>query len=126
MTRSRTFLTLKFALVEVVGSFVYFPVWWYTGGTLRTLKFCGGFWVGLSRMLGYTIWIKNLFTPMFGQYDIVSRLISFFLRLVTIIAYTVVLLLAAVLMLALLVVWLVLPAFVLYELWIQLSGTLKP
>lgn len=39
-----------------------------------------------ARNLGLTIWIKNLFVPMYGTADMTGKLISFFLRVVIITA----------------------------------------
>lgn len=64
---------------------VSFPVWWYTKGIAYTTqklvysarRQAANFAVGL--------WVKNLFVPMYGQYDWQGRIISFFVRLVQII-----------------------------------------
>lgn len=64
---------------------VAFPVWWYTKGIAYTVqrlvysarRQAANFAVGL--------WVKNLFVPMYGQYDWQGRIISFAVRLVQII-----------------------------------------
>lgn len=62
-----------------------FPVWWYTHGLLRMVKWVRESIRGYARLLALEIWIKNLFVPMFGQYDWQSRLISIFMRSVQIV-----------------------------------------
>jgi len=118
-------MAFKFVAVDLVGSVLYYPVWWYTGGMVRFAKFCGGTVAGAARSLGWSVWIKNLFVPMFGQRDIASRLISFFMRLVTIIAYSVALMILTVIMSVVFLVWLALPPFVIFEFGNQLLGLLS-
>lgn len=118
-------MAVKFVAVDLVGSVLYFPVWWYTGGMVRAVRFCGGVVAGAARTLGFSVWLKNLFVPMFGQRDIASRLISFFMRLVTIAFYSVLLLLLAVVMFAVFLLWLVAPLFVIFEFGNQLLGLLS-
>jgi len=118
-------MALKFVAVDLVGSVLYYPVWWYAGGMIRFAKFCGGTVVQAAHTLGFTVWIKNLFVPMFGQRDIASRLISFFMRLVTIIAYSVALLLLTGVMSVVFLLWLALPPFVIFEFGNQLLGLLS-
>jgi hypothetical protein len=115
----------KFVAVDLVGSVLYFPVWWYSGGAVRAARFCGGVVAGVARGLGCSVWIKNLFVPMFGQRDIASRIISFFMRLVTIIFYSVLLLILSVVMLAVFLLWLIAPLFVVFEFGNQLIGLLS-
>ncbi len=62
-----------------------FPLWWYTHGLLRMARWWRESVRGYARLLALEIWIKNLFVPMFGQYDWQSRLISIFMRLVQIV-----------------------------------------
>ncbi|MEA3249884.1 MAG: hypothetical protein U9Q03_06070 [Patescibacteria group bacterium] len=118
-------MATKFVAVDLVGSVLYYPIWWYTGGTLRAARFCGGTVAGVAIALGWSVWVKNLFVPMFGQRDIASRLISFFMRLVTIVFYSVLLLLLIVVMFAVFLLWLLLPPFVIYEFGNQLLGLLS-
>ena len=69
-------------VTDFMGSLVWFPIWWYSAGVR---------WVGLAscRALRYrwasdafNIWLKNFFVPMYGAYDIWSRLISLLMRTV--------------------------------------------
>ncbi|MFA5946084.1 MAG: hypothetical protein WC802_04225 [Patescibacteria group bacterium] len=63
----------------------YFPLWWYSAGLLERFKGTGELIQGSARSLQLTLWIRNIFTPMYGQYDWQSRLISIFMRCVQII-----------------------------------------
>jgi hypothetical protein len=75
----------KFVLSETVGSVLRFPMWWYSDGLLRLAK-----WVVRKlnyrwRAYSFVIWIRNLFVPMYGQYDWSGRLVSFIMRVVVLI-----------------------------------------
>lgn len=60
------------------------------------------------------LWLANLFVPMFGQYDFQGWLVSFFMRLVQIIARAFALALWLGVCLAFFFVWLALPVLVFY------------
>jgi hypothetical protein len=122
MAQSHAALALKYVAVDVVGSILFFPVWWYTKGALRTARYCVRTVTGTARSFGIGIWLKNLFTPMFGQRDIQGRLISFFMRLVMIVAYSIALAVLSVVMAAAMFLWLAFPLFVAFEFGVQLLG----
>lgn len=75
------FLTISSFFLEFFKEIIFFPVWWYGSGLLRVGRWCISFWAQTARNLGVGIWIKNLFVPMYGETEIASRIISFFLRL---------------------------------------------
>lgn len=82
-------LVILKAIVEEV---VYMPVWWYTVGAGRATK---RFFARLkdgNDYLGWSIWLVNIFTPMYGQSDLAGRLISVTMRLVQVIARSILLL----------------------------------
>jgi hypothetical protein len=55
--------------------------WWYTGGLQSALRrFRRRLDLG-NDYTGWSIWLTNLVTPMYGQTDISGRLISFVVRL---------------------------------------------
>ncbi|KPJ85173.1 hypothetical protein AMJ57_04095 [Parcubacteria bacterium SG8_24] len=124
MAQSRTALAIRYLAVDLVGAVLYFPVWWYTAGAFRAGRYCIGRVRDKARSFGILIWFKNLFTPMFGQYDIASRIISFFMRLAAIIFFSVTLLLLSLLMMLLFILWLALPLAVAYAFFGQLIGLL--
>lgn len=96
--------------VDFLGSILWFPLWWYTSG-LKKLAL--RFWAGLQYRIssyGLRIWIKNLFVPMYGQYDLQGKVVSFFMRFVVLIGRSIALAVEAVLYAIGLVVWAVAPA----------------
>jgi hypothetical protein len=77
-------LAFQRVMFEVILDFIYFPIWWYTFGMVRAVKWCWSVLEDGNDLLAPGIWIVNLFVPMFGQYDWQGRIISFFMRLVQI------------------------------------------
>lgn len=124
MTPPNAVLAVKYLAVDIVGSFLYFPVWWFTAGAWRMAKICARTVRSQATSFGVAVWLKNLFTPMYGLRDIQGRIISFFMRLFIIIWYSVILLLMSVLMTAVFLAWLALPVLAISQLWVQLTGVL--
>lgn len=125
MIRSNLLLAVKYLAVDSVGSLLYFPVWWFTRGAGRVAAYGFRTIRNAGHSFGVRIWFKNLFRPMFGQYDIAGRIISFFMRLIIIVYYTIVLLLLMALVSALFLGWLALPLIIGYEFFTQVVGILK-
>lgn len=109
MSASATRDATKFVAIDILADFIFFPVWWYTAGFVRALLMAGSWFRDTLRMFGLGIWIKNIFVPMFAQYDIWGRVISFIVRLANIIGRALALLIVALIILALLLVYLALP-----------------
>lgn len=107
------FLVFQRLLVESVLDIIYFPIWWYTKGALHALRWCFNLLKQGNENLAPGLWFANLFVPMFGQFDIQGRIVSFFMRLVQIFARTVALLVWLGLCFVLFVCWLALPVLVL-------------
>lgn len=107
-------------ILKIVWDFVYFPLWWYSEGLLKTIKGVWSFWREQEASLGFSVWLKNIFVPMYGQHDLAGRTISFFIRLVQIIFRGLSLLLFIALGLLFLIVYLVLPPAVLLAIALQI------
>lgn len=114
------FQTLRAVVGATVAEFLYTPIWWYTWGLWKQLKAVMGSFTARQEALAVDVWLKNLFVPMYGQYDIAGRLISFFMRLVQSIGRIMVLIIWAALLLLWLMAWLLIPAGVAYLIWMQL------
>ena len=120
MTQNVVFTSIKYVVVELIGDLLYWPVWWYTKGFLKVANY---FWqsiVSQEKRLGLNIWITNIFKPMFAQYDWQGRIISFFIRLIQIIFRAVAMLVWLGIILVLFLVWLLLPIFLVYQIWSNL------
>jgi hypothetical protein len=107
-------------IISLIFEIVYFPVWWYSVGLGRAIKNIWHFWRDQEKVLGFLVWAKNIFVPMYGQYDWAGRLISFMVRLVQIIFRGFVLFIWLILCLFALLAWLALPILLLIALAFQI------
>jgi hypothetical protein len=94
---------------QILGQVLYFPIWWYSTGFLRQVMGIWNFWRQRERTLGLSVWIKNIFVPMYGQRDIASRIISFIIRLVQIVFRAAILFFWFLMGILFLIIWLFLP-----------------
>jgi len=65
-------------LVDLVRDIIYFPVWWYSRGLKQLLLKLKDFLTNKEKSLVFFVWVKNIFRPMYSQYDWAGVLISFF------------------------------------------------
>lgn len=107
-------------IVRVVWDFLYFPIWWYSTGLIKTLRGVWFFYRRQEASLGFYVWLKNMFVPMYGQYDIAGRLISFLIRLVQVIYRGLLMLINIVLGLLLISFYVTLPFLILLGILKQL------
>jgi hypothetical protein len=103
---------------------LYFPIWWYSRGFISVLKKATRSVIGQYEFAGVGVWLKNLFIPMFGQYDWEGRLISFFVRLVQIFFRSIFLLIWVVFIVCLVILWLAAPLYVVYQIYRQIAALL--
>ncbi len=109
-------------ILQIAGEILYFPVWWYSVGFIRTVKSVFRFWRAREESLGFSVWLKNIFVPMYGQRDMASRIISFVMRFIQIIFRGIVLLIWLGIILAILIIWLVFPILLFLGLVFQLAN----
>ncbi len=109
-------LVLQRIFLEFLFDLAYFPLWWYTGGVARAVKFCYGWWQAGNRRLSPGLWLKNLLVPMFGQSDWQGRLVSIFIRLANVIIRSFGLLVWSIVVLAIFLLWLAFPVFIVWRL----------
>jgi hypothetical protein len=114
-TNSLSKATLRFLFHGFILDFFYFPIWWYTKGIVVVGKFFLDMVVRHEKYLGVRIWFKNLFVPMFGQYDWQGRIVSFFVRFANLLARGCAMLIWSVVVLALYILWILLPAIAVYK-----------
>ena len=106
-------------LLEIARDFIFFPVWWYSVGLYRFLTALFNFLKGVEKSLALSVWIKNIFKPMFGQSDWQGRLISIFIRIVQIIARSIVMFIVLIFVACLFALWIIFPLLVIYEIIFQ-------
>ena len=107
-------------LARIIWDFLYFPVWWYSAGFINILKSVGHFYKQEEASLSFLVWLKNLFVPMYGQNDMMGRLISFFIRLIQIIFRGVIMFIIIILGLVFIAFYLSLPFLILLAILRQL------
>ena len=107
-------------LIELVRDILYFPIWWYSRGLLKIIISMKDFLSDRQKQLALIIWIKNIFRPMYGQYDWQGMIISFFIRLFQIIVRGVLMLFLFIGAVVVVLTWLILPIFTIYEIIFQL------
>ena len=109
-------------LAEIGRDILMFPVWWYGRGLLRLIQNLIQFLKNRQKSLALVVWIKNLFRPMYGQKDWQGKLISFFMRLAQIFFRSIIMLFYFFIAILVLIFWLVLPVFIIYEIIFQLNA----
>jgi len=99
-------------LFDSIVDIFYFPLWWYTSGVLHSFKWCWGFFLDGNQNLAPGLWLKNLFVPMYGQYDWQGRIISFLMRFIQFGFRSVALIFWFLVCVVLFIIWLLLPVVV--------------
>ena len=107
-------------LAELIREIIFFPLWWYTNGLVKMFVWAKRFLSDRLKALALLVWIKNIHRPMYGQYDWQGFLISFFIRLIQIIARSIAMLFWLIFVVSILLFWAVLPLAVVYEIIFQL------
>ncbi|MDD4477147.1 MAG: hypothetical protein PHY40_03245 [Patescibacteria group bacterium] len=107
-------LVLQQLFAEAFLDFIYFPFWWYTKGAKRAAILCLNLLNYGNLKLAPGLWLRNIFVPMYGQYDWQGRIVSFFIRLVQVIIRAAALVFWASVCFALFLVWVSIPAAVIY------------
>lgn len=125
MVRQNAFISAaRFAGREIIGGILYYPIWWYTVGLVAFLKRRLDSIYNFEGSIGLTVWLLNWSTPMFGQYDIWGRAISFGVRTAMIIFKAIQITLYSLFQLIWLAVWLLWPPAVLWQLWYHVTAWL--
>lgn len=107
-------------LFKIAWDFIYFPLWWYSEGLLKTIRGIADFLKRQEASLSFFIWLKNIFVPMYGQDDFAGRAISFLVRFFQVIVRGSALLFFLALSLAFFIFYLVLPPLLLLAIVLQI------
>ncbi len=125
MTQNIVIQATRHIFLDLVLEILYFPIWWYSQGLKRTVFYVLNSVRNANQALALTIMFKNLFKPMFGQYDRQGRIISFFMRLIILLVRLVVFLLLFILYFLMIAFWLILPVAVVWGIAYNLSALWK-
>jgi hypothetical protein len=106
---------IKFLAFDIILDALFVPVWWYSLGLLATLrKLMRAFQTGVA-IVGIDIWTKSIFKPMYGEYSMQGRVISFFMRLVVLLFMILQMGVWILILLGLLLIWLTLPVVLAWQ-----------
>lgn len=108
-------------VVNVLKSVLYFPAWWYGEGLVRIAQGIVLRAQELIHTLNLSVLGRFLFTPMYGLTDFWSRAISFPVRVVHFLLLSILALLYSAWLIILLIGWIILPVFILYNIGYQLQ-----
>jgi len=108
-------------IFAIIWDFVYLPIWWYSRGFLDLANRLWRFIKKREASLGFSVWLRNIFVPMYGQSDFAGRLISFVIRFVQVIFRGGFLLFLILLTVVVLIFYLLLPLLIWLAIWHQLS-----
>ncbi len=107
---------------ELLFELVTAPVWWYTKGAKRAALRCFKRLHDEAAYLGVWVWLRNLFTPMYGQYDMTGRSISFVIRLLQLLVRGTAFLLSVLINVGLFFLYLAWPVLITLEIAYQWLG----
>lgn len=94
---------------ELIGDFLSWPLWWYSTGLVRLVRRRLQALVAYEASVGLTVWIINWTRPMFAQYDLAGKIISFGMRTILIGLKTLQVMLYGILQVLLIIGWLAVP-----------------
>lgn len=117
-------LSIRYVIIDLIGKILFFPIWWYTRGFKKMIKWAFRSIKDQEHALAVSVWLENLFVPMYGQYDWQGRIVSFFMRLVQIVFRLLFLLIWAVIVLIIVIFWLLLPFIIIYEIIFNIEAVL--
>ena len=115
MVKSLLGQAIKSLFIDAILEIVYFPVWWYSAGLKNTILYSLNGIKNANNNLALIIMFKNIFKPMFGQYDRAGRIISFFMRFILLIFKLLIFLFFILFYIITILFWIILPIFTVYQ-----------
>jgi hypothetical protein len=109
-------LSIKSIVVDIIGDALYFPIWWYTVGLKHIVMNRVKSLEAMSNQLALRLLILNIFKPMFAQSDRAGRIISFFMRIVILIARSIFFVIYTFLQALIILIWIGVPLLIFYRL----------
>lgn len=118
---SNNFFTFSVKIIlELIGDIIYFPLWWYSRGLVSFARGQIEFLLNREKGLALSVWVKNIFKPMFGQNDWQGVLISVIMRIFQIIVRSIAMLFWIAVSFFMLLLWVFLPVLIFYQIIFQL------
>ncbi|MFH0853094.1 MAG: hypothetical protein V1853_01700 [bacterium] len=113
-SKTQSHYSVTFLLKELLFDVAMFPVWWYSSGLKKVAQFWLRGVLKHAEQLSLKIWLKNMFTPMYGDYTKSGKAISFFLRIIVLFYRTVALIIWVAVFSVFVILWALLPPIVAY------------
>ena len=107
---------IKDLFLDTLIELFYFPLWWYSRGLKKAALFCWQKVKGGWRALSLSILLKNFFRPMYGQRGLTAYALSLNTHFWQIIWRFFLMAGRFVFWFLILLIWLVLPVFVIWQL----------
>ncbi len=105
---------LKFIFIDLIGDFLYWPIWWYTSG-LKSRLLAAAEQIKLTwRALGLGLWLKSMFKPMYADKSFTGRAISLVMRFIILWWKLLWMAIWLVIIIILLLLWVAAPIIVVY------------
>jgi hypothetical protein len=111
-------IIVKDLFLDTLWEIFYFPIWWYSRGLKKTAFFC---WQKIRdgwRSLALSIFLKSFFKPMYGQRGWDAYFLSLFARFWQVGWRFILMALWAMIWFFVLLTWMALPVFVIWQLMI--------
>lgn len=120
--KSRVGSVAQLLFVDLLGSVAWFPVWWYTAGFALAAQKALAMLRYRANAYAFKVWIRNFFTPMYGQYDWTGRLVSVFMRFVVLVGRSIAIVVEATVYGVGLIMWAAAPVVAALMLIINFAG----
>ncbi len=114
-------ITLKFIFVDVIGDFLYWPIWWYSFGLRDRLVWFMEQVKTTWKLLAIDLWLKNFFVPMYGDRSILGRAISLVFRLLILVWKLIWFFIWVVVVMCVVFLWIAAPVVVVYMIYKHLN-----
>ncbi len=112
-------LVFQRLLIDFLLDFFYFPLWWYTRGLKHHAGVCLDLVRSANMQFAPGLWLKNIFVPMYGQYDWQGRIVSFFMRSMNVLIRGIAMAVWLVIVAGVFLLWPVVPVCVGYLLFVS-------
>ncbi len=117
-------IALERVIIEAILDVFMFPLWWYSAGVVFAFRRVFALFMYGNRELAPFLWLRNIFVPMYGQYDWQGRMISFFARGFQVMVRLVGLILWLIVCTAIFSLWFLVPVYIVWNMW-QLVPSIK-
>ncbi len=113
--------SLRFIFIDLIGDFLYWPVWWYTVGFKERVIWYLGEIKKTWTSMALPLWLKSMFKPMYADRTFMGRAISLVMRILILIWKLIWFCLWLLIISLVLILWLIAPLFTLYMIVQQLK-----